>query len=119
MTLEQILKVVCDVYGVDPLELSGRSRIGRIAHARAAYCYFSRRYTQASWATISRFINRDHSTAMMAAARFFDVADKRCEIEKAGRVDESLKGLHSAPVSRHYNPWRWVGQNLPPLAVSA
>ncbi|MEA2624637.1 MAG: chromosomal replication initiator protein [Candidatus Binatota bacterium] len=65
VSIELVQKVVCDQYGVRPLDIRSAKRTKNLAFARQVAMYLSRKLAAASLATVGqRFGNRDHSTVL-------------------------------------------------------
>ncbi|MBI4800332.1 MAG: chromosomal replication initiator protein DnaA [Desulfarculus sp.] len=64
LTPERIRDQVAQVYGLTSAVLTGRSRRQSITRPRNLALYLCRRHTEASYAELGRFFNRDHSTVM-------------------------------------------------------
>jgi chromosomal replication initiator protein len=61
---EQIRDLVSQAYGLSALELTGKSRRKVISRPRNLALYLCRCHTQASYASLGRLFNRDHSTVI-------------------------------------------------------
>jgi len=72
-TLDEIIDLVCNAYGVSRDELGGRSRKQRIVRPRQIAMYLCRRYSEASLKEIGRQLSRDHSSVMYS----IDAVEKR------------------------------------------
>jgi len=66
ITLEDIMKLICRYYKIDPNELRSKSRKKIYSIARNIYIYLARKYTNKSLTEIAKSINRTHSTAIYA-----------------------------------------------------
>ena len=62
ITLDTIIKSICEFYETNIDRLSGKSRKRELVEARQCYMYFSILYTKTSFEVIGTQINRDHST---------------------------------------------------------
>ncbi len=82
LTLEDIMKLVCRYYKVDPDSLRSRSRKRLYSNARNIYVYLARKYTDKSVLEIAKSINRTHSTAIYAFERIKDMLKKDKNIKK-------------------------------------
>ena len=67
--MADIKREVCQEFGVTKAELTGNSRVARIAHARSIAIGLAREFTRASLPVIGRSFNRDHSTIYNALGR--------------------------------------------------
>jgi chromosomal replication initiator protein len=61
---EQIRDLVAQAYGFSIVELTGKSRRKAVSRPRNLALYLCRRHTQASYASLGRLFNRDHSTVI-------------------------------------------------------
>ncbi len=67
VTIDDIQKMVCELFDLSPEELKSSSRVAKIAHPRQIAMYLSRRYTELSLQNISTaFGKRDHGTVLHA-----------------------------------------------------
>jgi chromosomal replication initiator protein len=64
LTPERVLEVLAKVYGLEPKNIVGKSRAKAITRTRNMGMYLCRRHTEASYASIGKVFNRDHSTVM-------------------------------------------------------
>lgn len=67
VTSEDIHKLVCKYYKVDPEMLNSKSRKRVHAYPRNIYAYLCRRHTNEALEKIAKTINRSHSTVLHAA----------------------------------------------------
>lgn len=59
----EVMRVVSEVFDVDPELIKGRSRIKKTAHARHAYCFFAMSLDSSSTLeSLGKSVDRDHST---------------------------------------------------------
>jgi chromosomal replication initiator protein len=72
-TLDEIIELVCNAYGVSREELGGRSRKQRIVRPRQTAMYLCRRYSEASLKEIGHQLSRDHTSVMYS----IDAVEKR------------------------------------------
>ena len=69
-TIEKIIEMVAQQYGIDVSELTGKRRLRRFAHPRSLAMYLCRKYTQASFPMIGEsFGGKDHSTVVAACKK--------------------------------------------------
>ena len=89
MSVDAIIKVVADHFGVSITELCGKRRHQAIAHARSIAMYLCRKHAQASFPQIGRgFGGKDHSTVIAACRK----VDRALESNVTTRTDvESLE----------------------------
>jgi len=66
ISLEDIMKLVCKYYRLDPDTLRSKSRKRPHTTARNIYVYLARKHTNKSLTEIAKTINRAHSTAIYA-----------------------------------------------------
>ena len=66
-SIENIKKLVCQYFKVDPLVLVSKSRKKIHSYPRNVYVYLCRHYTDATLEDIGRSINRNHSTVLYAS----------------------------------------------------
>jgi chromosomal replication initiator protein len=66
-SIEDIKKLVCQYFKVDPLMLLSKSRKKIHSYPRSIYVYLCRHYTDATLEDIGRSINRNHSTVLYAS----------------------------------------------------
>jgi chromosomal replication initiator protein len=87
LTVDMILKVISDYFGIKAVEIKGKKRTKEIANARQIAMYVSKQLTALSLSDIGRaFGGKDHATVIYACKL---VAEKR-------RTDENLnKGIEN------------------------
>ena len=69
-SVDKIIEMVADQYGIDVTELTGKRRLRRFAHPRSLAMYLCRKYTQASFPMIGQsFGGKDHSTVVAACKK--------------------------------------------------
>ena len=68
VTVEKVLNLISQTYGVPQEELKGRKRTKEIAFARNVAIYIIRKITDLSLPATGRFFDRDHSTIYSAVA---------------------------------------------------
>jgi chromosomal replication initiator protein len=66
---QDICRVVAQVYGLEQALLGGKSRAQAVTKPRNLAMFLCRRHTDASYASIGRAFNRDHSTVMYGVSR--------------------------------------------------
>ncbi len=82
ITLDLILSIVADHYGVEPSALKGKRRNSEIVGPRQVFMYLAKKYTDNSLQSIGDFIGgKDHTTVSYGADR----------IEEDIKKDERLK----------------------------
>ena len=67
ITMENVEKIVCRYFKVDPLLLRSKSRKKLHAYPRNVYVYLCRQHTENTVEEIGRSINRKHSTVLYAS----------------------------------------------------
>ena len=82
LTLEDIMKLVCRYYRVDPDSLRSRSKKRLYSNARNVYVYMARKYTDKPISEIAKSINRTHSTAIFAEEKVKEMIKKDASIKK-------------------------------------
>jgi len=73
ITLEQVMKAVCEQFGVSLDEMTGRTRSKQLVVPRQIAMYISREMTDHSLPDIGRAFKRDHSTVIHAHAKVRDL----------------------------------------------
>ncbi len=69
-TVDILIRLTADYYGVEPESLTGERRVSDIAEARHVAMFLSRKLTGLSYPALGRrFGGRDHTTVMAAAKR--------------------------------------------------
>jgi chromosomal replication initiator protein len=83
-SMEDILKVVTEYFGVKLTELQSRKRTNAIAHPRQVAMFLARRITRHSLEEIGGYFGgRDHSTVLYAVSK----------VQKRSKEDEAFRGL--------------------------
>jgi chromosomal replication initiator protein len=95
LTLEMILHVSAEFFGVPVSELTGRNRSARIALPRQIIMYLMREEIGASFPQIGQALNRDHTTVMHGIGRVADDLDKDADLT---RTISSLRNKLYEPV---------------------
>ena len=67
ITMEDIKKLVCQYFRVDPLVLPSKSRKKIHAYPRNVYVYLCRHYTEETLENIGKSVDRKHSTVIYAS----------------------------------------------------
>lgn len=76
LTMQEITKVVCSYFNVDPTLVSGRSRKRDVVLARQLTMYLSKEHTNTSLSMIGREMGgRDHSTVIYSCKAINDAMD--------------------------------------------
>ena len=63
-SLDDLVTIAADKYGVSIAELKGKSRLQHIAAARQLYCYLAKQLTHKSLNQIGFPIEKDHATVI-------------------------------------------------------
>ena len=93
LTLERILSVVAEHYGVDTTVLKGKRRNAEIVQPRQVYMYLSKTYTENSLQSIGDYIGgKDHSTVGYGAERIEE--DMKKDINLKTNIDMIVKKLN-------------------------
>jgi len=82
ISLEDIMKLVCRYYRLDPDTLRSKSRKRVYSTARNIYVYLARKHTDKSLTEIAKTINRTHSTAIYAFEKIKKGLKSNPEIKK-------------------------------------
>ena len=80
VNLENVLESVCSVTGVPSEKVFGKDRYREVAAARHMFCYAARMHTDHSLKNISRFLGRDHTTAINSIKVCNDMIDIQDEV---------------------------------------
>ncbi len=80
LTPEGIRDLVAKAYGLTSVELTGKSRRKAVTKPRNLALYLCRRHTEASFASLGRLFNRDHSTVIYGVE----------QVERALKMDPKL-----------------------------
>jgi len=96
--VEDVIRTVCDFFGVSIEELSSRSRRRSILVPRQLAMFLSRRYTDASLAEIGRALGRDHpavrNAIQVVERAILERAPLRYQVEElASRIEKRRTGL--------------------------
>jgi len=76
VTIEEILKTVCNSYGLDVQQVVEVGKGRGSSEARAMICWLVRQQRHLSLTDLSRRLNRDISALSAAASRLVEKADK-------------------------------------------
>jgi len=83
-SMEDILKVVTEYFGVKLTELQSRKRTNAVAHPRQVAMFLARRITRHSLEEIGGYFGgRDHSTVLYAVSK----------VQKRSKEDEGFRGM--------------------------
>jgi chromosomal replication initiator protein len=85
--LADIERVVCDLFGVKPVELKSDSRSRTVSQPRMLAMYLARKHTQAAYQEIGKhFGNRNHSTVMSAERKVEGWVQSSAELRVCSQV---------------------------------
>ena len=69
-SIEKIIEMVAEQYGLNTEEITGKRRLRKFSHPRSLAMYLCRKYTQASFPVIGKsFGGKDHSTVVAACKK--------------------------------------------------
>lgn len=83
VSLEEMLTIAAEAFGISPEEIRGRAQPQRIARARHAFVYVARTALAESFPRIGRVLGRDHTT-VISSLRRAEALIVRDKIFKAG-----------------------------------
>jgi chromosomal replication initiator protein len=94
ITMEDVKKVVCQYFKVDPSMLESKSRKKIYAFPRSVYVYLCRQLTALTVEEIGRSLNRNHSTVLYAS----EVIEHKIKVDKRVRnqvdfLSQKLTGI--------------------------
>lgn len=89
VTVERIIKVVAENYGVSPDDIRGQKRNASIAMARHMCIYLVRNNTNLSLVDIGKKFDRDHATVMASLRR---IEDEKASSAAVAALIEELTG---------------------------
>jgi chromosomal replication initiator protein len=98
--LADVQKVVCDAFGVEPVQLRSDRKSRAVAEPRMIAMWLARKYTRAPWSEIGEFFGRSsHSTVISAHRRIEKLIAQQGQIGMADRpcaVDDAIRRLEAA-----------------------
>ena len=98
----EVLRVVCEVFGVDPEDARSRARYRAITIARHAYCLLcSSLDSMTTLAGIGKTINRDHSTVIHSIKKCNDL--RETDITFAAMFQECIYKLSESSENKKLN----------------
>ena len=98
----EVLRVVCEVFGVDPKDARSRCRYRAITIARHAYCLLcSSLDSMTTLAGIGKTINRDHSTVIHSIKKCNDL--RETDITFAAMFQECIYKLSESSENKKLN----------------
>jgi chromosomal replication initiator protein len=98
--LADVQKAVCDLFGIEPIELRSERKGRSVSDPRMLAMWMSRKLTKASWGEIGEFYGRrSHSTVISAHRRVEKMITDRAQIGVADRtcnVEDAIRKLETA-----------------------
>jgi len=92
ITIEQVQRKVCDVFGVKLSDLKAKNRTKAVAFPRQIAMYVARQLTHASLAEVGRaFGGKDHTTVLHAVAKITSLIQDDPKLRKT--VDSLIQGI--------------------------
>ena len=91
VSLNKIIRVVCERFDADPNEISSQSRSRRLSRIRTIIGYFVLEYCDATLSDYGRIVNRDVSTLSGAIAKFRSLIKK--DDNSQHLIDELKEGI--------------------------
>ena len=92
ITIDQVQRKVCDLFGVKPSDLKAKTRTKTVAFPRQIAMYLARKLTHASLAEIGRhFGGKDHTTVLHAVDKITTLLGDDPKLRKT--VDTLIQGI--------------------------
>ena len=92
ITIEQVQRKVCDLFGVKPSDLKAKSRTKTVAFPRQVAMYLARQLTHASLAEVGRaFGGKDHTTVLHAVTKIHALLQEDPKLRKT--IDTLIQGI--------------------------
>jgi chromosomal replication initiator protein len=92
ITIEQVQRKVCDLFGVKPSDLKAKTRTKTIAFPRQIAMYLARQLTHASLAEVGRaFGGKDHTTVLHAVDKINTLLQEDPKLRKT--IDTLIQGI--------------------------
>jgi chromosomal replication initiator protein len=92
ITIEQVQRKVCDLFGVKPSDLKAKTRTKTVAFPRQVAMYLARQLTHASLAEIGRaFGGKDHTTVLHAVTKIHTLLQEDLKLRKT--IDSLIQGI--------------------------
>jgi chromosomal replication initiator protein len=92
ITIEQVQRKVCELFGVKPSDLKAKTRTKTIAFPRQIAMYLSRQLTHASLAEVGRaFGGKDHTTVLHAVDKINTLLQEDPKLKKT--IDTLIQGI--------------------------
>lgn len=77
----EILQLIAETLGYEPVQIISRNKKREIADARHIVAYFIRNYTKLKYAKIGEFLNRHHSTVIQSVKKAIDYSKYDAEFK--------------------------------------
>jgi chromosomal replication initiator protein len=92
VTIEQVQRKVCELFGVKPSDLKAKTRTKTIAFPRQVAMYLARQLTHASLAEVGRaFGGKDHTTVLHAVDKIQTLLQDDPKLRKT--IDSLIQGI--------------------------
>jgi chromosomal replication initiator protein len=92
ITIEQVQRKVCDLFGLKPSDMKAKTRTKAIAFPRQVAMYLARQLTHASLAEVGRaFGGKDHTTVLHAVEKIHTLLQEDPKLRKT--VDSLIQGI--------------------------
>jgi chromosomal replication initiator protein len=92
ITIDQVQRKVCDLFGVKPSDLKAKTRTKTIAFPRQIAMYLARKLTHASLAEVGRaFGGKDHTTVLHAVDKISGLLEEDPKLRKT--IDTLIQGI--------------------------
>jgi len=92
ITIEQVQRKVCDLFGVKPSDLKAKSRTKSVAFPRQVAMYLARHLTHASLAEVGRaFGGKDHTTVLHAVTKIHALLQEDPKLRKT--IDTLIQSI--------------------------
>ena len=92
ITIEQVQRKVCDLFGVKPSDLKANTRTKTVAFPRQVAMYLARQLTHASLAEVGRaFGGKDHTTVIHAVSKIHALLQEDPKLRKT--IDVLIQGI--------------------------
>jgi chromosomal replication initiator protein len=92
ITIDQVQRKVCDLFGVKPADLKAKTRTKTVAFPRQVAMYLARQLTHASLAEVGRaFGGKDHTTVLHAVTKIHALLQEDPKLRKT--IDVLIQGI--------------------------
>ena len=92
ITIEQVQRKVCDLFGIKPTDLKAKTRTKTIAFPRQVAMYLARQLTHASLAEVGRaFGGKDHTTVLHAVTKIHTLLQEDPKLRKT--IETLIQGI--------------------------